>query len=80
MSEQQRMLIELEKWGLIKYWSDVMFVHRLRNMRSQMVFDMQKSRLEKVMERQHHLKEGRQKEAKILYDYHMAPWEKMSIQ
>lgn len=51
LNEQQRLLVELEMWGKQKRWNEIEFVHRMRNMRSQNVFDMQRTRLEKCMER-----------------------------
>lgn len=80
LNEEQRELIELEKFGMMKRWTDVAFVHRMRNLRSQKVFGMDKARLEKIIERQFYLRQNRLEEAKRFYEYFQGPWEKMSQQ
>ena len=51
LTDEQRKLVEMEMWGQQKRWNDIEFVHRMRNMRSQKVYEMSTSHLEKVMER-----------------------------
>lgn len=72
LSKEQQDLVDAERWGKMRRWNEVEYVHRMRNLRSQVVYGMQKSRLEKLMERQFLLKDkNREEDANIIYKYHI---------
>lgn len=80
LEESRRKLVELEMWGQMKRWNDINFVHRMRNMRSQLVFDMDKAHIEKVMERQWHLKNNKLHDAARIQREVLGPWEEQTMQ
>ena len=70
-------LFNMERWGVHKRWSDINFCRRLRNMRSQTVFDMNLRTKEKDMEREWHIREGRLETAAGIQKFDIDPWMKV---
>lgn len=66
-------------WGQMKRWNDINFAHRMRNMRSQLVFDMDTPNLEKVMEQQWHIENGNRGEADKIQKEVIDPWQSQII-